>query len=105
MIYFFESRPRVYDDIFEAVDYFYSINPTLAEDFLYRIDEAKERITNKPKGFARKYSEVRTILLKQFDYHLLMLWKILKLIFLTISTPKVGKRKSAQFNFLRNAWH
>ncbi len=98
MIYFFESRPRVYDDIFEAVDYFYSINPTLAEDFLYRIDEAKER-------FARKYSEVRTILLKQFDYHLLMLWKILKLIFLTISTPKVGKRKSAQFNFLRNAWH
>lgn len=29
----FGNRPRVYDDITEAVEYFNSINPKLAEQF------------------------------------------------------------------------
>ena len=71
MSYLFENRPRVYDDIVDAVEYLFSINPQLASDFLNRIEEAKESILNTPKGFVVKYSKVRTILLKQFNYHII----------------------------------
>ena len=71
MSYVFQNRPRVYDDIIEAVDYYFSINPNLAEDFLDRIEEAKTKILNSAEGFEIKYADsVRTVLLKQFPYHL-----------------------------------
>ena len=84
MNYFIESRPRVYDDIIDAVDYLFSINPKLAEDFLNRIEETKQIILNTPKGFVVKYSKVRTILLKQFDYHIYYIIEENKIIILAI---------------------
>ena len=84
MNYLIENRPRVYDDILEAVDYFFSINPQLAADFLDRIEEAKQSILNTPKGFVVKYSKVRTILLKQFDYHIYYIIEENKIIILAI---------------------
>ena len=84
MNYLIENRPRVYDDILEAVDYFFSINPQLAADFLDRIEEAKQSVLNTPKGFVVKYSKVRTILLKQFDYHIYYIIEENKIIILAI---------------------
>ena len=47
-----------------------NINPELAKQFLYRIREAKSYIAIFPQGFPVKYKEVRTLLLKQFPYHI-----------------------------------
>ena len=93
MNYFIESRPRVYDDIIDAVDYLFSINPKLAEDFLNRIEETKQIILNTPKGFVVKYSKVRTILLKQFDYHIYYIIEENKIIILAILHAQSGEEK------------
>lgn len=93
MNYLVENRPRVYDDIIDAVDYFFSINPKLAEDFLDRIEEAKQSILNTPKGFVVKYSKVRTILLKQFDYHIYYITEENKIIILAILHAHIGEEK------------
>lgn len=96
MNYLIENRPRVYDDIIDAVDYFFSINPKLAEDFLDRIEEAKQSILNTPKGFVVKYSKVRTILLKQFDYHIYYIIEGNKIIILAILHAQSGKEKISE---------
>lgn len=70
MSYTFINRPIVKADILEAIDYYKSINPKLAKQFLIRIKEAKESIALSPEGFSTKYNVVRTILLKQFPYHI-----------------------------------
>ncbi len=93
MSYLIKNRPRVYDDIIDAVDYFFSINPKLAEDFLDRIEEAKQSILNTPKGFVVKYSKVRTILLKQFDYHIYYIIEENKIIILAILHAHIGEEK------------
>ena len=93
MNFLIENRPRVYDDILEAVDYFFSINPQLAADFLDRIEEAKQSILNTPKGFVVKYSKVRTILLKQFDYHIYYIIEENKIIILAILHAQSGEEK------------
>jgi hypothetical protein len=64
------NRPDVKSDIINAVEYYKNINPELAKQFLYRIREAKEYILLVPFGFQIKYKEVRTLLLKQFPYHI-----------------------------------
>ena len=93
MNYAIENRPRVYDDILEAVDYFFSINPKLAEDFLDRLEEAKIKIQNTPKGFQIQYISVRTILLNQFDYHIYYLIEDYKIIILAILHAQSGEVK------------
>lgn len=65
-----ESRPRVAVDIENAVEYYYQINPLLALQFLDRIEEAKQIIINTIEGFEVKYKTVRTVLLKQFPFHI-----------------------------------
>ncbi len=70
MKYKISHRPEVKSDIIKAVDYYKNINPELAKEFLYRIREAKEYIIQVPFGFQIKYKEVRTLLLKQFPYHI-----------------------------------
>ena len=96
MNYIIENRPRVYDDIVDAVDYFFSINPKLAEDFLDRIEEAKHSILNTPKGFVVKYSKVRTKLLKQFDYHIYYIIEENKIIILAVLHAQIGKDKISE---------
>ena len=93
MSYLFENRPRVYDDIVDAVEYLFSINPQLASDFLNRIEEAKESILNTPKGFVVKYSKVRTVLLKQFNYHIYYIIEEDKIVLLAILHAKSGEEK------------
>lgn len=63
-------RPVVKFDITEAVDYYNSISPVLAKQFLFRLREAANHILKFPIGFQVKYKEVRTLLLKQFPYHI-----------------------------------
>lgn len=93
MIYEFFYEDRVDDDINEALDYFFEIKPILAAQFLKRIDEAKQRIMNAPKGFVEKHSEVRTILLKQFDYHIYYILEVNKIIIVAILHAQSGEEK------------
>jgi plasmid stabilization system protein ParE len=68
--YSFINRPAVKKDLMNAVEYYNKISPKLAKEFLFRIREAKTYINNSPLGFQIKYKEVRTLLLKQFPYHI-----------------------------------
>ncbi len=70
MSYAFVNRPAVNDDLINAVYYYKNINPKLAKKFLFRIREAKTYIAKYPLGFQIKYKQVRTLLLKQFPYHI-----------------------------------
>ena len=70
MSYSFVNRPAVKDDITAAVDYYKELSPELARQFLKRIREAREYIAKYPTGFQIKYQNVRTLLLKQFPYHI-----------------------------------
>jgi hypothetical protein len=70
MIYKTINLPLVTSDIINAVAYYKEINPKLANQFLLRIKEAKDFIEIAPFSFQIKYLQVRTVLLKQFPYHL-----------------------------------
>lgn len=70
MSYSFVNRPSVKDDISNTVNYYKNINPELAKQFIFRIREAKSYLAHFPFGFQVKYKEVRTLLLKQFPYHI-----------------------------------
>ena len=70
MSYFIVNKPLVTIDIEDIVDYYKAISPNLAHQFLDRIEEAKKYISNNPDAFQTKYKNVRTILLKQFPYHI-----------------------------------
>ena len=70
MNYSLVNRPYVSIDIIEAVEYYKNIDPQLAKQFLFRIGEATTYIAKFPLGFQIKYKEVRTLLLKQFPYHI-----------------------------------
>lgn len=70
MSYSFVNRPAVKTDISDAVKHYKEINPYLAMQFLFRIREAKAYIARSPLGFQIKYNNVRTLLLKQFPYHI-----------------------------------
>ena len=70
MSYSFVNKPAVTFDIEDIVDYYKSINYELANTFLDRLEEAKKYIANYPVAFQVKYKNVRTVLLKQFPYHI-----------------------------------
>ena len=70
MSFRFVNRPAVKSDIIEAVNYYKGISPNLAQQFIYRIREAKKYLEKYPFGFEIKYKNVRTLLLKQFPYHI-----------------------------------
>ena len=93
MTFVFENRPRVEDDILEALDYYFLINPKLAEDFLNRLEEAKQTILNSPEGFETKYKSAKTILLKQFPYHIYYLIEENKIVILAVLHAESGEEK------------
>ena len=93
MSYVFENRPRVFDDILDAVDYYFLINPNLVEDFLDRIEEAKTNILNAPEGFEAKHKNIKTILLKQFPYHIYYIIEGYKIIILAVLHAHSGQEK------------
>jgi len=66
----FVYRPSIKFDLLDAVDYYKSINPNLARQFLLRVKQAKNAIAQNPLHYSLKYKNVRTILLKQFPYHI-----------------------------------
>ncbi len=66
----FLIRPEVKDDIKLAVDYYKTISLELTKQFLFRLREAKVHIGLNPKGFQISYQSTRTLLLKQFPYHI-----------------------------------
>lgn len=70
MSYSFVNRPAVRADIIDAAIRYKKINPELAKQFLFRIREAKAYIARSPLGFQIKYNNVRTLLLRQFPYHI-----------------------------------
>lgn len=70
MSFTFVNKPAVTYDIEDIVDFYISINPELAIAFLDRVEEAKKHIANFPEAFQIKYKNVRTVLLKQFPYHI-----------------------------------
>ena len=70
MSYSFVNRPHVKIDIINATTYYKKINPQLAKDFIYRLRESKEYVARSPFGFQQKYDQARTLLLKQFPYHI-----------------------------------
>jgi mRNA-degrading endonuclease RelE of RelBE toxin-antitoxin system len=70
MSYSFVNRPTVKLDIVAATEYYKKISHPLAKQFLTRVREAKAQIARAPHGFQVKYNNVRTLLLKQFPYHI-----------------------------------
>ena len=70
MNYTFVNRPGVRADVVNATDYYKEISPKLAKQFLHRIREAKVHIERTPLGFQIKYKNVRTLMLKQFPFHI-----------------------------------
>lgn len=64
------SLPAVQNDIREAMGYYQKINTKLEAQFISRIREAYQFLELMPLGFQQKYKTVRTLLLKQFPYHL-----------------------------------
>lgn len=70
MSYTFVNKPAVIYDIEDIVDYYISINIELATALLDRIEEAKKYIADFPEAFQIKYKNVKTVLLKQFPYHI-----------------------------------
>ncbi len=70
MSYKFVNRPAVKTDIVSIVNYYNSFSPELAKQFLFRLREAKSYIVKSPFGFQVKYNKTRTLLLKQFPYHI-----------------------------------
>lgn len=70
MNYSFVNKPDVRLDILIAVDYYKNIDYELAKQFLFRVREAKVYIAHSPLGFQIKYKQVRTLLLRQFPYHI-----------------------------------
>jgi plasmid stabilization system protein ParE len=63
------NRPAVEADIRAALSYYTQFNPVLATQFIQRLHEATEYLRSAPHSFQVKYGEVRTLLLKQFPYH------------------------------------
>lgn len=70
MKYKIVNSPSVKTDVEKAVYYYRNISPVLAKQFIERIREAKIYIEQIPLGFQEKYKNVRTLLLKQFPYHI-----------------------------------
>jgi len=70
MNYSIVNAPAVRNDLLEATFYYKKINSDLAKQFLFRIREAKSFIALAPLGFQTKYKQVRTLMLKQFPYHI-----------------------------------
>jgi len=70
MNYSLVNIPAVKIDIIKAVSHYQNVNSELAKQFLLRIREAKTYIHRYPLSFQIKYKEVRTVLLKQFPYHI-----------------------------------
>lgn len=70
MKYSVVNRPAVREDILAVIDYYKEISPKLAFQFLKRIREARKYIERNPLSFALKYKNVRTVLLRQFPYHI-----------------------------------
>ncbi|MGC4129564.1 MAG: type II toxin-antitoxin system RelE/ParE family toxin [Bergeyella sp.] len=93
MMYEFFYEERVDNDIDEILDYFFVINPKLTDDFLDRIEEAKQTILNSPKGFEVKAKRARTILLKQFPYHIYYIIDGYKIVILAILHAHSGQEK------------
>jgi mRNA-degrading endonuclease RelE of RelBE toxin-antitoxin system len=63
-------QPAVETDITAALDYYSQLNHNLVKQFMFRFEEAIFNISRSPCGFQIKYKEVRTLLLKQFPYHI-----------------------------------
>ena len=70
MSYSLINRPAVRVDILNAVEYYKAISPELAKKFLSRLKEASVSIVGTHYGFQIKHNTVRTLLLKQFPYHI-----------------------------------
>lgn len=79
-----EFSIKALQDIEEILEYYDSLNATLPTKFLDRIEEAKGKIVTAEKGFEIKYKNVRTLLLKQFPYHLHYVLKDEKIIIIAI---------------------
>jgi hypothetical protein len=70
MNYKLVNRPGVKKDIVNAAGYYKTISLELAHQFLFRIREAEDYLKLFPFAFELKYKNVRTLLLKQFPYHI-----------------------------------
>lgn len=93
MKYEFFYLERVDDDIDEALEYYFNINQKLAGDFLDRLEEAKIKILNTPEGFEIKMPHIRTVLLKQFDYHIYYTIDEFNIIILAVLHAQSGQDK------------
>lgn len=70
MTYKFVYRPIVKQDLQKAKEYYNTISPKLAKDFLFRIREAKKYIALNPEGDDVMYNQIRMHRLHQFPYHI-----------------------------------
>ena len=87
-----EFSLKALNDVKEILEYYDSLNSTLPIRFLDRIGQAKDRIINNEKGFEIKYKNVRTLLLKQFPYHLHYVLKDDKIIIIAVLHSRINPK-------------
>jgi len=62
--------PLAKEDLKKAIGYYKDISPKLAKDFIARIAEGKNYITQNPYGDDVMYREIRMHNIRQFPYHI-----------------------------------
>lgn len=87
-----EFSLKALNDVKEILEYYDSLNSTLPIRFLDRVEQAKDRIINTEKGFEIKYKNVRTLLLKQFPYHLHYVLKDDKIIIIAVLHSRINPK-------------
>ncbi|WP_312768829.1 type II toxin-antitoxin system RelE/ParE family toxin [Epilithonimonas sp.] len=89
---YIELSFQALQDIEEILEYYSRINQKLPTKFLERIEEAKSRIVNSELGFEIKYKTVRTVLLKQFPYHLHYVLKDDNIIIIAVLHSRINPK-------------
>jgi len=68
MAYNIISSPETEDDIDKAVEYYVTIDKTLAKQFLAELKAVKIYIANNPEKIQIRYKKIRVAFLKKFPY-------------------------------------
>ncbi|WP_166923648.1 type II toxin-antitoxin system RelE/ParE family toxin [Flavobacterium poyangense] len=89
--------PAAKDDLKKAINYYKNISSKLAKDFIARIVEGKNYITQNPYGDDINYKEIRMHTIRQFPYHIhyLILENINQILILAI---EFSKRENLDFS-------
>lgn len=71
MTYHIRVSDEAEEDIANAWDWYYKIQPSLAEQFLLTVEFSFEKIKSSPYLFAKKHKNIRSASIKKFPFAVL----------------------------------